>query len=144
MVLARLDGNAGNIARNVRSMQIVLGGPSPMPQESIFALLSDVKTEMQRNTDAILEQTKQFTTLTTVLQGMPTRKDLESLQTDVRALAKREDVVSKADVMIQHLSKMQDALSKLPEPVSAFPKAPGSGMHGPSSNSQGSADVAAC
>ncbi|KAK0732413.1 hypothetical protein B0T21DRAFT_349425 [Apiosordaria backusii] len=132
--LNRLDGNAGEIREDVRSMMNVVQGPAPVPQESIVKLLSDVKTEMQRNTEAVLEQTKQSKHLTTVLQGLATREDIENLKTDIQALVTREDVMSKADQMIQLLTEMRDAFSKLPEPVSAFPKAPGTGMHGPPSD----------
>jgi len=130
VVLTRLDRKAEEIGTDIRSIKNVVQGPAPVPQESIVKLLSDVRTEMQRNTEAVLEQTKASVRLTTVLQGLATREDIENLKTDVQALVKREDVMSKADQMIQLLTKMQDAFSKLPEPVSAFPKAPGTGTHG--------------
>jgi len=130
VVLTRLDDKAGDIGRDIQSIMNVVQGPAPVPQESIVKLLSDVRTEMQRNTEAVLEQTRRNEHLKTVLQELATREDIENLRTDVQALVTREDVMSKADQMIQLLTEMRDAFSKLPEPVSAFPKAPGTGMHG--------------
>jgi len=118
--LTGLRTGTRNVERKIETMRNVIQAPEPVPQESLSELLVGVKTELQANQQALLEQTT----------------ELLALRNELRAARESQD--RNAKQMIEVLGEMRDALSKLPEPVSAFPKAPGQGMHGPSSDSQGS------
>ncbi|KAK5653772.1 hypothetical protein OQA88_7930 [Cercophora sp. LCS_1] len=117
----------------VRSITTAIQGPVPEPQESIVKLLSDLRTDLRDNTAALRENKKASLDLKSVLEKLPTREDLESLKTEIKASVKGEGSKSTEDTMIQLLTEMRDALSKLPGRVPAFPEAPGQGMHGQSS-----------
>jgi len=64
-VLRGVSDKLGEVAENVESMKNVVQDPDPAPHESIMSILSDVRTELRRSTNATLEQTKVLKTLAT-------------------------------------------------------------------------------